>query len=233
MGGKILEKIIITNLEYDTKYTPNDVSQFGNSKGCSTTHYLIKATNEAFRSTDTGSVTTEITIDYSKAFDMIDHETLIKKLIELGVRKNPIKIIISFLSNRKHYTKINDNKSNLIETICKWPQGTLSCTKIFIALIYGVNCELVSNYKFVDDKTLVYSYTDDCMFFLQNVLDNAATETKKNKMVLNESKYKVITFNFSKKNIVPQNLLLNGNPINPVSSIKLLGVTITADLLWN
>ena len=94
VGGKILEKIIITNLEYDTKYTPNDVSQFGNSKGCSTTHYLIKATNEAFRSTDTGSVTTEITIDYSKAFDMIDHETLIKKLIELGVRKNPIKIII-------------------------------------------------------------------------------------------------------------------------------------------
>ena len=71
------------------------------------------------------------------------------------------------------------------------------------------------------------------MFFLQNVLDNAATETKKNKMVLNESKYNVITFNFSKKNIVPQNLLLNGNPINPVSSIKLLGVTITADLLWN
>ena len=95
-----------------------------------------------------------------------------------------------------------------------------------------VKSGLVSNYKFVDDKTFVHSYTGDCTSFLQNVLDIEATEIKKDKMVLNEAKCSIITFNFSKKNIIPQNLQLNGNPLNPVSSIKLLGVTITADLRW-
>ena len=136
------------------------------------------------------------------------------------------------MSNRKHYTKINDTKSNLVETTCGVPQGTLSGPKFFTALTYMVKCNLVSNYKFVDDKTLVHSYSGDCTSFLQNVLDIEATETKKDKMVLNEAKCNIITFNFSKKNIVPQNLQLNGNPLNPVSSIKLLGVTITADLRW-
>ena len=42
VGAKILEKMIITELEYDTKLTLNDLSQYGNTKGCSTTHYLIK-----------------------------------------------------------------------------------------------------------------------------------------------------------------------------------------------
>ena len=80
VGAKILEKMIITELEYDTKFTLNDLSQYGNTKGCSTTHYLIKATNEAFKSTDVGGATTAITIDYSKAFDLVDHSTLIKRL---------------------------------------------------------------------------------------------------------------------------------------------------------
>ena len=104
--------------------------------------------------------------------------------------------------------------------------------KKFTALIYVVKLLVVSSYKFVDDKTLVHSFTGDCISFLQNVLDMEAAESKENKMVLNKSKCSVITFNFSKNNIVPQNLLLNGNTLNSVSSINLLGVTITADLRW-
>ena len=102
--------MIISDLEYDTKFTLNDLSQYGNIKGCSTTHYLIKATNKAFKSTNAGGATTSITINYTKAFDLVDHSTLIKKLVEIKVRNKLIKLIISFLSNRKHYTQINDTK---------------------------------------------------------------------------------------------------------------------------
>merc|ERR1712236_157653 len=59
-----------------------------------------------------------------------------------------------------------------------------------------------------------------------------AAETKENKMVLNEAKCSAITFNFSTKNIVPQNLQLNGNTLNSATSINLLGVIITANLWW-
>merc|ERR1711989_98671 len=66
----------------------------------------------------------------------------------------------------------------------------------------------------------------------QSVLDIEAAETKENKMVLNEAKCSAITFNFSKKNIVPENLQLNGNTLNSATRIKFLGVMITSDLRW-
>ena len=59
---------------------------------------MVKLTDEAYRSTDVGQATTVITIDYSKAFDLVDHNVLVEKLIELRVRGNLINLIISFFS---------------------------------------------------------------------------------------------------------------------------------------
>ena len=91
---------------------------------------------------------------------------------------------------------------------------------------------MVSNYKFVNDKTLAHSFSEDPSEFLQMVLSLEATGTTKNKMVINEDKCNIITFNFSSSNIEPNNLRLNGNLLNSVSKITLLGVIITDDLQW-
>ena len=232
IGGKIIEKKMIAELDIDTKETLIDPTQYGNSKGCSTTHYLTKMMDEAFKNTDVGLATTAITIDYSKAFDLVDHSVLIGKLLELGVRGKLIKIIISFLSNRCHYTKINGIRSELVYISCGVPQGTIGGPRFFTILIYGTKCSLLSNYKFVDDKTLVHSYSGDPTPFLQTALDIETAETIKDKMVINESKCKVITFNFSEKNLEPENLVLNGNRISSCDKIKLLGVVISKDLSW-
>ncbi|CAL4126742.1 unnamed protein product [Meganyctiphanes norvegica] len=144
-----------------------------------------------------------------------------------------IRLIISFLSNRRHYTKFQGTKSELENTTCGVPQGTISGPRLFTILINGVKCSLVSNYKFVDDKTLLQSHTGDPTSFLQKGLDIEITETKKDKMVINEAKCNVITFNFSSKNTAPQGLLLNGNIVNSADRIKLLGVIITEDLRWS
>ena len=103
---------------------------------------------------------------------------------------------------------------------------------MFVILINGAKCGLVKNYKFVDDKTLSHSYSGNPSTILQQALDIETVETNKDKMIINELKCNVIHFNFSGKNIVPQNLKLNGNLIKTVTSIKLLGVIITDDLKW-
>ncbi len=76
------------------KPTFNDPTQYGNKKGSSTTHYLIKLTDVAYKSNDIGKATTAITIDYSKAFDLVDHTILVNKLIEISVRGKVINLII-------------------------------------------------------------------------------------------------------------------------------------------
>ena len=75
IGGKIIEKMMVSELKTDTKNTLNDLSQNGNTKGSSTTHHLIKLTDDAHKSINTNNATAAITIDYSKAFDLVDHTT--------------------------------------------------------------------------------------------------------------------------------------------------------------
>ena len=148
------------------------------------------------------------------------------------VTNNGLKLIISFLSNRKHYTKINNVKSDLTDVTCGVPQGTISGPKLFTILIKGVKCPMVHSVKFVDDKTIIHSYSGDPTAFLQNVLNIENSETIKDKMKINESKCNVINFNFSSKNFPPKKLELNNNEITSVERIKLLGVIITNDLRW-
>ena len=196
IGGKMIERVMATDLDEDTEGKISN-SQYGNRKGSSTSHYLIKLTDQAYKSTDRGQATTAITIDYSKAFDYVDHNVLLDKLITLGIRGQLIKLVISFLSNRSHNTCIQGYKSNFKNITCGVPQGTVLGPKLFVILMNDDNSELVSNYKFVDDKTLALSYSGDQTTILQRALDLELEQTIENKMIVNEKKCNIINFNFS------------------------------------
>ena len=232
IGGKMIEKILVSELEKDIK-GKLDNSQYGNCSGSSTTHYLIKLTDQAFKSTDKGNATSAITIDYAKAFDYVDHNVLINKLVHMGVRNSIIELLISFLSGRSHCTSILGKKSEFLGITCGVPQGTVSGPKLFVLLINGDKCTLVNNLKFVDDKTLVLSYSGSPTKILQKALEIELEETTKDKMIINESKCHSFTINFSKFNSGPSNLKLNDKVIQPVDKIKLLGVILTKDLKWS
>ena len=122
--------------------------------------------------------------------------------------------------------------SGLVDISCGVPQGTISGPKLFTILIKGVKCPMVLNVKFVDDKTLIHSYSGNSTQFLQNVLNIENEETIKDKMIINEAKCNIINFNFSGKNSPPQNLQLNNKNISSVERIKLLGLILTNDLRW-
>ena len=64
-------------------------------------------------------------ISYSKAFDTIQHETLIKKLADLNFSNSSIKIILSYLSNRKQYVQLDDEKSSYRPIYIGVPQGSI------------------------------------------------------------------------------------------------------------
>ena len=60
-------------------------------------------------------------IGYSKAFDTIQHETLIKKLAILNFSNSSIKIILSY----QQYVQLDDKKSSYRPIYFGVPQGNI------------------------------------------------------------------------------------------------------------
>jgi hypothetical protein len=102
--GKIFEKIIYKRLY--TFFTANGVlhkDQFGFRKGRSTTHALHKSVDSITKNLANGKHVLGILIDLSKAFDTLDHETLLSKLHNYGVRGIlTLSLLKSYFCSRLH-----------------------------------------------------------------------------------------------------------------------------------
>ena len=66
-----------------------------------------------------------ILMDFSRAFDTINHELLMTKLHANGFSKEALKLIFSYLNNRKQRVKINKSFSSWKELLCGVPQGSV------------------------------------------------------------------------------------------------------------
>ncbi len=64
-------------------------------------------------------------IDLSKAFDTLDHITLMHKLSYYGVHGTALTLFQSYLSNRKQYVKFDNVQSDLATLTTGVPQGSI------------------------------------------------------------------------------------------------------------
>ena len=76
-----------------------------------------------------------VMIDFSKAFNRIDHNIIVTKLAEMGVPNWLLRILMGFLSNRKLQVKYRGGKSMLKDMPGSGPQGTVLGMFLFIILI--------------------------------------------------------------------------------------------------
>ena len=68
-----------------------------------------------------------------KAFDSVNHSILLVKLEHYGIRGNALKLIQSYLSNRKQYVQGGNIKSSL-NSISGVPQGSILDPLFFLYL---------------------------------------------------------------------------------------------------
>ena len=61
----------------------------------------------------------------SKAFDTIDHFTLLTKMEYYSIRGNTLELFQSYLTNRKQFVEIDTNRSNILNSLnCSVIQGS-------------------------------------------------------------------------------------------------------------
>ena len=104
--------------------------QFGFSKGHSTAEAITEITNTVRKAIDNHLSTCGVFLDFSKAFDIVNHKILLGKLDAFGIRGIPLNWFQSYLSNRKQYVELDGIKSQN-QTIIMWnstrkhPQNSL------------------------------------------------------------------------------------------------------------
>ena len=212
-----------------------DPKQFGTVKGSSTVHALVELMHHCYHETDGSDKFARILLlDYTKAFDLINHQILMEKLEKLEVPKFLLKWIAMFLTERKQQVRIGNHHSSWLTLQGGVPQGTKLGPVLFILMINDLHPSTCMTFKYVDDTTLLDTNTDPQSPNLQTAANEALEWSRKNDMQINPPKTKEILIDFSITKFTDfSTISVCGEDIVRVSEAKALGVIISEDLKWN
>ena len=124
--SKIVERIVAERLlRYIDKFSILDTSQYGFQKGKCTEDALVKFSEYVYSNLDNKNHAFSIFVDFSKAFDIVQHEILLDKLYVYGIRGVCSAWFRSYLENRVHSVRIGNCMSNYKVSNISVPQGSV------------------------------------------------------------------------------------------------------------
>ena len=173
--SKVFEQYVILWL---MEYVGNqmDWGQYGGTKGCSISHYLIDLVNfiQYNQDLNTPHAVIAVMVDFAKAFNRINHNRIITILSRMGVPGWLLRIVMGFLTERELIVRYKGRISGRKMLPGGGPQGTILGLFLFLILINSAGYQNLeksigqqitmkknkrnvmpnTHVKFVDDMTL-------------------------------------------------------------------------------
>uniref|UniRef100_A0A1Y1MDM8 Reverse transcriptase domain-containing protein n=1 Tax=Photinus pyralis TaxID=7054 RepID=A0A1Y1MDM8_PHOPY len=248
--SKLFEKCIANRLiNYLTKYKLLFRTQHGFIKGKSTVTALFDSITRIYEALDNKQHVIGIYFDLSKAFDIVNHNILLKKLESYGITGIPLKLLSSFLTGRSQFVELSGKfgnvtnhkfKSSELDYKIGTPQGSTLAPLLFAIFVNDLdrkfNDPSISLCKYADDTSLVIS--DPNLDTLAQKACDAITRIREwcdsNQLKLNETKTGVVSFCNSRNNQAGRpNIIMNGKLLRITSGERFLGVTVSDNLNWS
>ena len=181
--SKIFERVIFIQLY--TYFDDNNIlseQQYGFRANHSAELAAVKLVDYITYSIDRKCTPVNIYIDLSKAFDTLNFDILLYKLQYYGMKDITLKLLKSYISNRKQYGKYNGNESGFKEIKTGVPQGSILGPLLFSIYINDL-ATINNNFRFImyaDDTTIYFNKEDFPEDFPQiNLANHIKTELDK------------------------------------------------------
>ena len=235
--SKILEKVILQQLsQHFTTHQLLFDNQYGFRKNRSTEHALIELTDRILSNMDNNITPTAIFLDLSKAFDSLNHEILLQKLSHYGLQNKSLDLCTNYLRNRQQYIQLKDTNSEIQNVNIGVPQGSILGPFFFLIYVNDLpnSSKFLKFITYADDTTLLSTInpTINNTTVLNQELNNVYTWLCTNKLSLNITKTRTMTFHTSRRQLTPPALHINNIPIQNTDTFNFLGITLDKEMNW-
>ena len=173
-------------------------------------------------------------LDFSAAFDTVDHNTLINRLEHsFGISGKALQLLISYLSHRSFVVKIGNTTSERQSLEFGVPQGSI-LGPLFYSL-YTKDLEKIANKHGIN----IHIYADDVVLYtkfenldkFQKCHEDFLKWTQSNFLKLNKSKTQLLYISRKNSKILkPIQIRLMGEEVAVQNNAKYLGVWIDENL---
>ena len=238
LPGKILEKIIHSQISYylDVNNILSD-NQYGFRKERSTSLAIFDVLKNLHENWNQKNFSGCVFIDFSRAFDSIDHTILAEKLKLYGFDENSLRFMKNYISNRTQKTIVNGCTSTSAHVTYGTAQGSILGPLIFILYVNDVFTSLkvdASIYMYADD-TLIISKANDALTAAnkaQKALEEMVFWCEENKLTINRGKTKFMLIKHTKVLCEPQ-VMMGNYKLGTVRSYEYLGIILDDKLSMN
>lgn len=208
--------------------------QYGFRPRSSTTAALHDLVSDLQQARDDGKEAIAIFVDIRKAFDAVDHQILLRKLLRYGFAGPSLSWMISYLSGRTQKVKYGDGTSEEADVAAGVPQGSRLGPILFTIFINDIEDAgmLGKLFIYADDICIVHTgyLLDEVYRHAQQDLDKLRSWAGDNKITVNEIKTQYM--HLGKLNI-DKKLKYDKNDITKISKFKYLGIIIDNKLKFD
>lgn len=173
--SKIFEKVLATQIsQYMNDNNLISKFQMGFRKHCSTTTVLSNVTDDIIRAWDRKMLTILVLLDFSKAFDTINHDLLCSKLKYYGFNDLAVELVTSYLKERKRRVVVDGETSETKLILDGVPQGSILGPLLFIIYTSDIlnsvkTCQIQA---YADDTQIYFSYQPEEYANAQSTVNN-------------------------------------------------------------